>query len=237
MSPIKTAVESRYFDGTYLSDNPDWDRKDANWKGMKVKSMLDKHKIIPTSLCEVGCGSGDIIVYLKKHYLETKMIGFDISPHVCSFWQDHTDSGVTFLLGDFHEINRLKFDVLVMCDVFEHVRDPYTFLERSKVYGEYFVFHIPLDLSAFSVARQYPIMQVRKKVGHLHSYTKDLALATLHDCGYEILDWQYTGASFNSPSRTWKTRMASLVRKLLSFLGKDFSVRLMGGETLLVLAK
>jgi hypothetical protein len=124
-----------------------------------------------------------------------------------------------------------------MLDVFEHVRDPFTFLEESKQFSDYFIFHIPLDLSAFSVLRGSPLMNVRKKVGHLHFYTKDLALETLHECGYELIQWRYTGASLNSPNRRLKTKIASIPRKLFYAINKDFGVRLFGGETLLVLAR
>jgi len=77
----------------------------------------------------------------------------------------------------------------------------------------------------------------REKTGHLHYYTKDLALATLRDTGYKIIDWRYTGASLNSPNRSRRTRLVSIVRRLAYALNKDFGVRLLGGETLLVLAK
>jgi hypothetical protein len=81
------------------------------------------------------------------------------------------------------------------------------------------------------------LINVRKKVGHLHYYTKDLALSILLDTGYEVLDWRYTGASLNSPKRSLKTRLAALPRLIAYKVNKDFGVRLLGGETLLVLAK
>lgn len=142
-----------------------------------------------------------------------------------------------FYLGDFHEISKRKFDFLLMCDVFEHVRDPFTFLEKSREHAGFFIFHIPLDLSAVSVARGTPLIEVREKVGHLHLYTKDLALATLLDCGYEIVEWRYTGAGMSAPQRSLGTRLASFVRRLARFLNKDYGVRIFGDETLLVLAK
>ena len=168
------------------------------------------------------------------------MTGFDISPQAAEFWREHqhVNAGILeFHLGDFHIMNQQKFDVLLMCDVFEHVRDPFTFLELSRLHASYFMFHIPLDLSASSVLRGAPLMKIREKVGHLHYYTKDLALATLRDTGYEIISWQYTGASLNSPNRSWKTRLAGMLRRLVYAVHKDFGVRLLGGETLIVLTK
>jgi SAM-dependent methyltransferase len=232
-------VESRYYDGTYLAENPDWDRKDAIWKAAQVASILFSNKIELSTICEVGCGSGDVLVHLKKNLPSVKMIGYDISPQVTHFWEQHNqaEQGVEFRLGDFREINRIKYDVLLILDVLEHVRDPFSFLQDIKQYADHFVFHIPLDLSASAIVRGYPLIHVRKKVGHLHYYTKDLALATLFDSDYEILDWRYTNASLNSPNRSLKTRLAALPRQLAYAVNKDFGVRLLGGETLLVLAK
>jgi Methyltransferase domain len=231
-------IESRYFDSSYLAENPDWDRKDASWKASKVLSLLSKNCMKPLSICEVGCGSGDVLVNLLEDLPQVLMTGFDISPQVLKFWEQHKNaSGIEFRLGDFHKINDSKYDLLLMLDVFEHVPNPFDFLENSRPCSKYFIFHIPLDLSASSVIRNTPLLKVRNKVGHLHYYTKDLAMATLKDTGYEVIDWFYTGAYLNSPSSSLKTKLASLPRQLLYYFNKDLGVRLLGGETLMVLAK
>ncbi len=103
-----------------------------------------------------------------------------------------------------------------------------------KIEFRYLVFHIPLDLSASSVKRSK--LLIRNRVGHLHLYTKDIALETLRDSGFKVVEWQYTGASLNLPNRTLKTRLASLPRRFVCFINKDRGVRLLGGETLAVLA-
>lgn len=231
-------VDSRYTDGTYLKENPEWDRQDSVWKANLVLNLLGSHRIHPKSVCELGCGTGDIIVHLKKSLTSTSICGFDVSPQLGGFWKEHKDAqaGVEFHLADFHAANKEQYDVLLICDVFEHVRDPFTFLENSRRHARYFVFHIPLDLSASAVARGVPLMRAREKVGHLHSYTKDLALATLRETGYEIVEWRYTRASLCSPARSIRTRAASLARRFAYWLHKDLGVRLLGGETLLVLA-
>jgi cyclopropane fatty-acyl-phospholipid synthase-like methyltransferase len=232
-------TENRYLDGTYLENNPNWDREDAAWKANLVLKILNDHHIQPDSICEVGCGSGDILRCLRASFPLANLFGYDISPHLTKFWVDdqNTEEGVTFNFGNFHELNVMQYDVLLMLDVFEHVRDPFTFLEESRAHAQKFVFHIPLDLSAFGVARKVPLLNVRRSVGHLNFYTKDLALETLTDCGYKVIDWRYTGASLSSPNRTWKTLLASVPRKLFYSINKDAGVRLLGGETLLVLAE
>ena len=232
-------VETRYVDGTYSRQNPDWDREDSGWKASLILNILSSYQISPTSICEIGCGAGDILVHLRRELRQTSMAGFDVSPQLADMWKRHEETGaeVTFRQGDFHELNQMTYDVVLMCDVFEHVRDPFTFLELTRAHGRYFIFHIPLDLSALNVLRGAPLMNVRAKVGHLHSYTKDLALATLTDSGYQIVGWRYSGASQYAASRSWSAKLAYLVRHIGYSISKDLGVRLLGGETLLVLAK
>jgi hypothetical protein len=239
-------IDSRYFDGSYASKNPTWDREDALWKAQKVFSLITDHELKIANICEVGCGSGDILIHLASLLPSAEMTGYDISPQASTFWYDEYQvkllkgdclSRIKFILGDFHEKNQKNYDLLLMMDVFEHIPNPFQFLENARHHAQYFIFHIPLDLSVSSVLRSQPLLYVREKVGHLHFYNKDLALATLEDSGYKILDWRYTGASLNMPNRLPRTKMLSLVRRISYRLNHDLGARIFGGETLLVLAK
>jgi hypothetical protein len=187
-------------------------------------------------MCDVGCGAADVLGYLRRDFPTAKLVGFDIAPELAEFWRQHDD--VTCHCGDFHQINTDSYSVLLMLDVFEHVRNPFSFLEASRPFARFFVFHIPLDLSAVSVAQRSALLNARRGVGHLHFYTKDLALETLAETGYEVIDWRYTGACFSSQiQRTWRTRLLSIPRRIAFGISKDVGVRLLGGETLLVLAR
>ncbi|WP_244982427.1 class I SAM-dependent methyltransferase [Cylindrospermopsis raciborskii] len=207
---------------------------------------MKDHQINPLSICEVGCGSGDILRHLHQLYPNTHFVGYDISPQAAEFWESdainntkHIGGGetISFVLADFHENNTDKYDVLLMLDVFEHVRDPFTFLEESHRHADRFVFHIPLDLSASSVLRGKPLLEARDRTGHLHFYTKDLALTTLRECGFKIIEWRYTGAALNMPNRSLKTNLFRLPRYVVYAVNKDWGTRLLGGETLIVLAE
>ena len=86
-------IESRYYDGTYLAENPDWDRKDSTWKADLVRAILSDFKILPSTVCEVGCGAGDILIHLRRYYPNAKFYGYDISPSVVLFWEQHNEEG------------------------------------------------------------------------------------------------------------------------------------------------
>ncbi len=129
------------------------------------------------------------------------------------------------------------FDIVMAIDVFEHVEDYFGFLKKLREKAEHAIFHIPLDLSVQTVLRSAPIIKYRKSVGHIHYFTKETALETLKDIGYEIVDYFYTGSSLELPNRGWKANLLNAPRRLAFLVNKDLAVRLLGGYSLMVLAK
>jgi len=226
----------QYLSDQYALRNPDWDVDDSGWKADLVAKLLADNGIQPDSICEVGCGAGGCLARLRDHYPGSRLVGYDIAPAAERFWSQFTDRNIEFHLGDFTDHDRDHYDVLLLLDVIEHVADPHAFLMQLRGAAEYYVFHIPLDLSALSILREKPILHVREKVGHIHYFTKNLALALLRECGYHVKAWRYSGAAETSPQRTITTTLARLPRKLAYWINKDVGVRLLGGETLLSLA-
>lgn len=227
----------KYTTNEYLNENPSWDIEDSAWKAQNVVKILKKNRITPQSICDVGCGAGGVLTELRRSHSQTELYGYDIAPGTASFWPAKEKTTIQFYLGDFFDLNAKKYDLLLLLDVIEHLTNPFSFLDKLLNTADYFVFHIPLDLSMINILREKPIMQLRRRVGHIHYFTKGLALSLLHEAGYEIIDWSYSNAAFNSPQRTWKTKLASIPRVLAYFLNKDLGVRILGGETLFVLCK
>lgn len=229
-------TEARYLNGTYLAHNPDWDQGDSAWKAQLVLRMLASAQSVPSRICEVGCGAGGILANLRKALPDVYLAGFDISPDAAKFWQALEGAGIAFTCADFLESDDERYDCVLLLDVIEHLPNPFAFLEAIRDRSQYFVFHFPLDLSAVGVLRETPILNQRRTVGHLHYFTKELALELLRESGFKVLEWRYTNASLTGPRKGLKTRLASLPRRFAYALNKDVGVRLLGGETLIVLA-
>lgn len=227
-----------YDDGTYLRKNPTWHEEDSPWKARQVVKILNKNHIDPSTVCEIGCGAGGILDCLANHY-ETNVLfsGYEISRQAFELCQAKEKQNLHFFLGDLLEEGVSSFDVVMAIDVFEHVEDYLGFLRKLRTKGAYKVFHIPLDLSVQTVLRSSPILRLRTSVGHIHYFTKETALATLSDTGYEVVDYFYTKGSFELPNRGWKANLLRLPRKLLFSIQPDLTVRTLGGFSLLVLAK
>jgi len=227
----------KYASNDYLQHNPTWDIEDSPWKAVYVAKILRNVEFDIGTICEIGCGAGGVLAELRHSYPQVKLYGYDIAPDAARFWEKHEKSGISFQVGDFFVLNQKHYDVILLLDVIEHVADPFTFLFKLHGMAKYYVFHIPLDLSASSVVRERPLLNSRQEVGHINYFTKNLALSLLKECNFEIIKWQYSGAAFNSPQRTWKTRLASFPRRFLYVVNKDWGVRILGGETLFILAQ
>jgi len=232
-----TQPTDKYLTNDYLNYNPLWHIEDSVWKAEFVVSILNAIECTPGSICDVGCGAGGVLAALRGTYPHTDLFGFDIAPDAARFWPQHKALNILFQVGDFLTLNSRQYDTLLVLDVIEHLSDPFSFLTNLQCFSTYYLFHFPLDMSAINVVREKPILKARKSVGHIHYFTKDLALSLLNECGYNIIKWSYSGATFNSPRRSLKTILASIPRRLAYTLNKDLGVRIFGGETLFVLAR
>ena len=227
----------RYLNGDYAQKNPDWDSADAGWKARKLNQLLLDHKCRPLSIVEIGCGSGAILAELRQFFPQASLAGFDIAPEAARFWEKTTALEIRLELADYLELEEPIPDLVLVFDVLEHLGNPWEFLAQLRHRSKLVAIHFPLDLSAASVLREAPLLHVREKVGHLHYFTRRLALSLLEESGFEIVDARYTGAALDAPQRSFKTKFVGWVRRLVYAVNRDLGARLLGGETLIVLAR
>jgi len=232
------ATESNiYLDQSYYNNNPDYHIADSPWKATQIVRMLNKHQLQPQSIYEIGCGAGEVLRQVQQRLDgDIEFAGYDISPEAIDMAQSRTNDFLQFHRGDMLEMDVSPCDLLLCIDVFEHVEDCFGFLRRMRSIGEQKMFHIPLDLSVQTIARGTPLTNWRAQLGHIHYFTKDTALATLTDSGYEIVDWFYTPSGVDQGT-SFKAKLAKIPRLLTSRFNQDLSVRLFGGYSLLVLAE
>jgi len=200
--------------------------------------MLDRHGIVPQTVCEIGCGAGEILRSLSTH-LEpsTRFFGYEISPNAYKICSQKANERFTFKLANLLDETNVRFDLAMAMDVFEHVEDYFGFLRKLRDKAQYKIFHIPLELSAQEVLRGKPLLNARRNVGHIHHFSKETALATLEDCGYTVLDHFYTSGRTDLGGLGWKSQLMRLPRQALYKVNQDAAVRTLGGYSLLVLAR
>lgn len=224
-----------YKSGTYLENNETWHAQDSPWKATQISRILDDNGIAPQTVCEAGCGAGEILRQLSLRYESASFTGFELSPQAFDLCKQRESDRVKFHLESVLETDTF-FDCLLCIDVFEHVEDYMGFISALRSKATYKVFHIPLDISVLTVLRA-SFLKYRNNIGHLHYFTRETALATLTNCGYEIVDSFYTTSFLGIPGTTFKTRMARFPRRMMFLFSQHLAVRVLGGCSLMVLAK
>jgi cyclopropane fatty-acyl-phospholipid synthase-like methyltransferase len=230
--------ERIYTHGEYFQKNPTWHVEDSQWKAGQIIKIINENHINPKTICEIGCGAGEILNQLHlKLDNNISFIGYEISHQAFELCKHKEKDRLHFYCKDLLEDNNAFFDLVLCIDVFEHVEDYFSFLRNLCNKGQYKIFHIPLELSAQKLLRTSAFRLARYKVGHIHHFTKETALWTLKDTGYEILDYFFTAGSIDLPAKHFKTLLAKIPRKMMYSLSKDMAVRILGGFSLMVLTK
>jgi hypothetical protein len=231
-------LEEIYTSGEYFEKNPTWHVEESPWKARQIMRMLARNRIAPGTICEVGCGVGEVLKQLQARMdAACSFWGYEISPQAFELARSRANEKLQFKLADIRqEEEEGFFDLILLLDVIEHVEDYFSFLRDLKSRSEYKIIHLPLDLSVQSILRPNGLTGVRRAYGHIHYFTKDIALVMLKDVGYEVVDYFYAPRSI-SLSNTVVKKLLIPPRLLFFSLRKDLAVRVLGGFSLLILAK
>ena len=235
---MRASSNEMYTSGEYFKNNPHWGVDDSEWKADLIDQLLKANTISPKEIIEIGCGAGAILECLANTYPKTTLKGYDISPYAIQLAKPRENERLSFYNEDFTQLEYIHTELLMIIDVFEHVDNFYEMLRHVKQTSNYFVFHIPLDLSCRTILKPHILLQQRESVGHIHYFSKEMVEWILHDTGYEIVDWVYTKPVVDvNPPDTFKRRVKKILRNASFNLNKDMSAKLWGSYSMMILAK
>ena len=214
-----------------------WHEQDSPWKAKNIYKILEKHNIAPKSVCEIGCGTGEVIHNLAGYFDEkVEFVGYELEQEAFDICKTKETRNIHYQQEDLLSLD-VCYDLVMPINVIDHVTDYLGFLSRLRSKGEYKVFHIPLENTVYAALRK---SHFEKKIAmgeYKHSFSKETALGTLKGTGYQIVDYFYTNSSMELPNRGKKDKLWTIPRKILYGINKDFGVKMLGGFSLMVLAK
>jgi hypothetical protein len=75
-----------YQDGEYVQKPPTWHVEESPFKTRHILQFLHQSKISPRTICEVGCGAGEVLRQLQLQMSrECEFWGYEISPQAYTF--------------------------------------------------------------------------------------------------------------------------------------------------------
>ena len=166
-------AQNQYTSGNYLEKNPTWHVEESPWKVRHIIPMMKRHHLVPNTVCEVGCGAGEVLQLMQAFMSEACTFwGYDISPQAIEICKAKANERLHFKLADIRQEQDVFFDLLLVLDVIEHLEDYFSFLRDIKLKGRYKLFHIPLEVSVQGILRGKIFMRNRDLHGHLHYLPK-----------------------------------------------------------------
>ena len=231
---IESNVARGYTDGTYLDrTGGTWHLEDASFKASQILRMLGRHPEIPVkTVCDVGAGAGGVLHELQCALPgDSTLVGYDVSPQAHDMSLQLANAECQFVLGDAFSDPRW-FDLVLVMDVIEHVDDCFAFMRKAKARGG------TNSITYLWISMSILLRGVDRwdSVGHLHFFTIETALKSVAYADQTVLDFFLTNGALARPG-SWKCRLANLLRVPLAAMNQVFAARLLGGYSILILAK
>lgn len=226
-------MKNIYISGQYLKNNPTWHSEHAPRKARDILRLIEKHRFKFSNICDVGCGSGEILRQLKQNLPKNiDFFGFEVSPQAHKLCLANS-FGINYIYKDFLKTKK-KFDLILIIDVVEHIDAAIDFLSNIRKRGKHYIFQLPLDLNLQNAAIGRNIIKARHQVGHIHYYTRELAFEILNENGFKVIDYFITPAFSLCKPKTMKNRVGHLLRKILFALNSDLAAKLMNGFSIMI---
>ena len=175
-----------HYDLVYDADELAWYRLGAKGKAKNIKALLADRQSEVSSVLDVGCGSGAVLLALRGHGIGQSLSGIDVTVPADRIDPDIVGSDIEIARYDGHRLPFAddSFDLVYSSHVLEHVADERGFIaELARVARTYVFVEVPCELHArTSIAK----LQTTLNIGHINAYTPESFALTLATSGLVI---------------------------------------------------
>ena len=228
--------DERYTSQDYAERHPNWHREHSAWKAGQIFEMLRRNQLDPSSVAEVGCGAGGILVELQQRLpTSARFTGYDIAPAAMAMARPMANERLEFREADLLALETPPVDLLLTIDVAEHVQDYLGFLQALRPRARRHIIHLPLDLSLASCVKPARLQWAFESVGHLHYFTRETALQAVTNAGYRVDDWSLTCVELDLPPSDAQRQRLRFLRRWGRRISPAWTARLLGGFSVLIL--
>jgi SAM-dependent methyltransferase len=215
--------------------NPGWGVEDADDKVRDVVRSICRVHLHPRSVCDVGCGVGEVLAQLRQRLGTERAVGYDISRYAITLARKRETPGLRFCLADATQDDE-SFDLMLMLDVIEHVADPVGFLRSVNHKAPVAIINLPLELSALKVLSAHSLVRGRRGLGHINYFNEQLAHELLNEAGYEVRDAWFSPPGKGRDVHDAKRRLLRAAQRTATRVSPSIAARTIGGSSLMMVA-
>ena len=152
----------------------EWEHMSTSYKVSNFISIIDDLK--PNRILDFGCGLGDALSLLAKHFHSESAVGIDISSTMIEYarkqYPEHT-----FVVGSIERLKDFRVDLITFFDVLEHIEDIQQVLEIAGTIAEYVGIGIPLEKTFYiSLLNTLHLKEKKSRLylleGHVHEFNR-----------------------------------------------------------------
>jgi SAM-dependent methyltransferase len=121
--------------------------KEEELKGKNILKFIKSHIDINNieNVIEIGCGAGGILINFDK--IGKKVYGCDYGANLIKKAKKEIPKGY-FKVGDINKFKNVKFDLVILSDVVEHLSNPNEFFQSIETYINYGK-HVYINVPSF----------------------------------------------------------------------------------------
>jgi SAM-dependent methyltransferase len=182
-----------------------------------IVKLCRKHAGKVSSILDVGCSSGGLMMVLKKNFGTAIVNGIDIDPDAKIKAPEEIRDNI--FIGDFLELEG-EYDLIILKFVIEHLRDPVEYLRKAHSLlrrgGILFIATPDIESSkALQLKQDWDLIREKNRdIGHIVWFNKKCLYQISSQCNFKVSHWQRRGEIFYYFPE-W------VQRSLVKMLGRD----------------
>lgn len=161
-----------------------------------LKELLPKEDFSET-IVELGTGEGQLIKIIRKQFPKSKICGSDISEEIIKeAARNLKGKNIILSTEDIHKLSykSKSFDLIICCEVLEHVDNPKKALKEIKrVSRGKVLLSVPLEplWRALNITRGKYLESLGNTPGHLNHYMPWQFDKLINESGFKIISKKY----------------------------------------------